>query len=160
MMFKVICYYIFSYFTRTYTEITTCPEMSFPVSFFQHWKFFKQFAGRSSFDPAHDFTGRHCWRSRHKYVYMVFADHSFDYSYFKMLTRLPNQLPNSKRYVTFEYLVVRVYQIWIFFTGFSAMFSQDESRPFMAFFSSYKWLYCPCIFFLGFLLFLFNILVY
>ena len=105
MMLKIIYDHVFGYFSRSDAKKASSPKMPSPVSFLQLWKLFKQFTGRSPFYPAHYFTGCHCWWRRHKYVNMVLTDHSFDDSYFKMFTRLPNQLPDSKGYISSQHLV-------------------------------------------------------
>jgi len=105
MVLKIILYHIICYLTGSDAKVASGPKMPAPISLFNHWEFLKKFRGGSAFDPSHNFTRRHGWWCRHKYVNMIFTHNTFDDSYFKRLTSLPHKFPYPKGYITFQHVI-------------------------------------------------------
>lgn len=96
MVLEIILYHLIRYLTRCGAKITSCPEMTSPISFFDHWEFLEEFARRPAFDSTHYFTRCHGWWCRYKDMNMVLTHNTALDCNFKSFTRLSNEFSNSQ----------------------------------------------------------------
>ena len=104
-MFQILFDHLFRHLPNCGAKIATRPKMLPPVTLLQMRKLFKQIIRSPSFNPSHDFTGRHSQRCIDQNMDMIFTHYSSDYPNFKRLTSLPDQLSNSFRYLTSQNFV-------------------------------------------------------
>jgi len=95
MLFEVTLNHLVSDLPRCGTEISPGPKVSSPIPFLDDGEFLEQLGRGPPFDPSHDFTCSHGWRSRYEDVNMIFADHTADDPDFEGITRLAHQLLDS-----------------------------------------------------------------
>ena len=104
-MFQVLFDHFFRYLPHSDTEIPSRPKMPTPIFLLQMRKLFKQITRCPTFNPPHDLTRRHLRGATHKYMYMIPTHHTPYNSYLECFARLPNQLPNSFCYFSFQNFV-------------------------------------------------------
>jgi hypothetical protein len=105
VMRQILVNHFFGKLAGRYTKIPTRPKMLAPVSFLYVGKFIENLAGCSTFDPAHYFRGRECWRSRNEHVDMIFTHHPSQNLYFKHSTGLFRQVSHTKCNVSDQHLI-------------------------------------------------------
>ena len=92
----VVTNHLICHLTHSSTEVTTCPNMLTPVTFFKMRELLLQHARRTTLDLLHYLTRRQMPRGCNQDVNMIFAHVPLFYQQIVLLTYLSDHLPNSK----------------------------------------------------------------
>jgi hypothetical protein len=95
MIIYVFLYHFICNVTTCYTEVSSCPKVSAPISLFQLWKLLLNFSGTFPFHCFYQITFTHMGWYRYKNMYMIRGNNSTYYLDIKFLSNLRNYLTNS-----------------------------------------------------------------
>ena len=92
----VVTNHLICHLTHSSTEVTTCPNMLTPVTFFKMRELLLQYARRTTLDLLHYLTRRQMRRGCNQAVNIIFAHVPLFYQQIVLLTYFSDNLPNSK----------------------------------------------------------------
>ena len=120
MAFNVVTDHLISDLTHSSTEVTTCPNMLTPVTFFKMWELLLQHARRTALDFLYYLTRRHMRWGWNQDVNMVFAYVPLFYQKIVLLTywRITSQTRSftSPSRTWQRYFVTHTKWYWMLYT--------------------------------------------
>ena len=104
-MRQIFLHHLVGHLTHGGTKVASCPEMSPPVTLFQHGKSLEQLTRGASLDPAHDFARGHVRRGRDENVHVILAHHPLQDLDLEEPAGLPHHLSYPQGDISSEHLV-------------------------------------------------------